>query len=131
LAINIWYHAAFTYSGNGSASGIKLYLDGSQVDDADFNSGTYTAMENTAQPLWVGRETSRYLGGNLSDVRLYSKELSAAEVSDLNSFTHVSDSLVGWWLLDSNDIIDHSGNGHDGTESGPTNTTFSTDGPAD
>lgn len=38
---------AATYSGSGSASGIKLYRDGVRVDDTNNNSGVYVAMENT------------------------------------------------------------------------------------
>lgn len=41
------YHTYIsTYSGNSNASGINIYRDGTAIDDADYNTGTYVAMEN-------------------------------------------------------------------------------------
>jgi hypothetical protein len=39
---------AATYDGSGRATGIRLYRDGARVDDTTKSTGTYGAMENTA-----------------------------------------------------------------------------------
>lgn len=131
-----WIHLAMTYDGSESSTGINIYLTEfggttSTVDDADYNSGTYTAMNNSSEPAEIGRlaANSTYADGKMCDVRLYSKELSSAEVQDIADGIHVSDSLVGWWIKDSDDgpttITDHAGT-NDGTNNG---SDYSTDGP--
>ena len=119
-----WLHVAMTYDGSASSTGINIYATEfsgttSAVDDADFNSGSYTAMENLNQTVRIARNGSNYAEGNIADVRIYSKELSSAEVQSLADGTHVTDSLVGWWLDDDDDVLDNAGT-NDGTNSGST-----------
>ena len=127
-----WVHLAMTYDGTSASTGINIYLTEvggttSAVDDADYNNGTYTAMDNSSEPVEIGRlaANSTYADGKMCDVRLYSKELSSAEVQQIADGTHVSDSLVGWWLDDDDDVLDNAGT-NDGTNNG---SDYSTDGP--
>jgi hypothetical protein len=115
-----------TYDGSASWSGFSFYNDGSAetVSPIADASDTY-ADEND---LIIGEWGGNFLNGNLADLRFYDKELTSAEVSSIYSGTHVSDGLVGWWLLDSDDTNDYSGNGYDATNNG---STYSTDGPLD
>ncbi|MGB2560159.1 MAG: hypothetical protein ACPIG6_06155, partial [Akkermansiaceae bacterium] len=76
---------------------------------------------------WIGRLGSVEANGKIADARLYSKELSSAEVQDLADGVHVTDSLLGWWLDDDDDVLDNAGT-NDGTNNG---TTYDADGPAD
>ena len=47
LSATAWTLLAFTYDGSRASTGLRVYVDASRLDDADSNSGTYTAMENT------------------------------------------------------------------------------------
>ena len=89
-ADGVWYHAVFTYDGGTASSGIKIYINGTQVDNADDNLGPYpgmTAPTNTvklgqygpaAPPLPAG-DTLRF-SGQQDDVAIWTRELTAAEV---------------------------------------------------
>jgi len=62
-----------------------------------------------------------YFGGHLSDVRLWSDELSQAELDTVEAFGSHTDNLVGHWKLDdvsSTLFQDSSGNGNHGTAVG-------------
>lgn len=80
LSTGQWYYTTATYDGGGASSGIKIYANGTQVDDTDYNDGSYTAMENLTEDVWIGRYTTNYANGKIDEVRLYNKELTAKEV---------------------------------------------------
>ena len=132
-----WIHIAATYDGSGGTNaqdGMTTYLttfggSTSAISSVDFTAGTYTAMHNGTTNLEIGSWTpnKRHANGNIADVRIYSKELTSAEVQNIADGIHVTDSLVGWWLDDDNDVLDNAGT-NDGTNIG---STYSTDGPAD
>ena len=46
-AINNWYHIAFTYDGSGSETGLKIYINGSEVSSyaSEGEDGTYVGMD--------------------------------------------------------------------------------------
>ena len=74
-----------TYDGSRSSAGMRIYLDGSRVDDTDNNSGTYVAMENTAQEVQLGFYTgasaaTNYFDGKMAFVGMTGKELTQQEV---------------------------------------------------
>jgi len=76
---NAWQHLCCTYSGSGGAAGLKIYLNGSRLDDANSSAGagTYVAMENTSEPVTIGsRGTAAYLNGRWDDVRIFDVDLS-------------------------------------------------------
>jgi hypothetical protein len=75
-----WIHLAATYDGSGNNSGLKIYLNGAQVDNANVNSGTYTAMENTSQPLEIGKLTSTNANGKIANTQIYTKVLLTSDV---------------------------------------------------
>ena len=81
-SIDQWYYVVGTYDGSGSSNGIKLYVDGVQVDDTD-DSRPYEEMENTNKPLYLGKYGSNYLDGMLDEVAIWNKELTADEISAL------------------------------------------------
>jgi len=80
-----WIHVAATYSGNEAESGIDIYVNGAAVDDASTSSGDYVAMDDKAVDLHIGRHVSQYGDGSISGVRVYSRELSVAEVTTLHT----------------------------------------------
>jgi len=132
-----WYHVLSTYNGVGGASaedGIKLYLNGIRVDNADYPpNGVYVAMHNTAQNVWFGRMINTYCDGRIDEGAIWSRELTKAEVKDIynqgmglyldkdNEFlstgTSVGGSLVALWHCDEatgGTIYDSSDNSYNG-----------------
>lgn len=132
VLINRWFHLVTTYDGSGS-SGIKVYVNGVRVDDGITTVGTYSAMHNTTAPLYLGKHVttaSGYLDGQMDDVRIYRRELSATEVFALAQagVEPSTTNLVGHWKFNDGSGVtatDSSGNSHDGDLTGhsPTWTT--------
>ncbi len=131
-----WINLVFTYSGNSLNSGLKIYLNATQVDNLDNGTGTYTAMENTTQPLEIGKLTTTNANGLIDETAIFSSELSASDVTAIygsgapTSLSSYS-SLVSWWRCGDGDtsptLTDNGSGGNNGTM---TNfSTFSTDVP--
>lgn len=82
-----WTHVVCTYSGSESANGIKIYMGGVDVTNYRVTDAGYTGMSNTSASVNVGRRelSGLHLGGNMDDVRIYNRELSAAEVAAITS----------------------------------------------
>ena len=51
---NTWIYITMVYDGTGVAGGIKLYINGTQVDDTLNNAGSYVAMHNTPAVIELG-----------------------------------------------------------------------------
>lgn len=118
-----WNHVVFTSTGSGS---LGFYRDGNSLGNL---SATPVAATNQG---FIGRNATGseagWFKGLIADVRTYNRVLSASEVADLTNGVHVASGLVGWWLTDSDDVLDHSGNGNHATNDG---SAFSSDGPLD
>jgi hypothetical protein len=72
-----WHHYACVYNG----SNIILYIDGMAHPDQPALTGNIIASTN---PLSIGQyDTSRNWDGQIDDVRIYSRALSASEVTQL------------------------------------------------
>ncbi len=83
---NQWAHFVATYDGGTLSSGVKIYLNGNRVDDADSKSGNYQdfdSVENHSQPVWIGRYDTKYANGLIDNVIIYDHALSASEVLQL------------------------------------------------
>lgn len=77
LTTGTWYHVCLTVSAGGS---VNLYLDGS------LNGGPATrTVESATGALLVGKHKNgtSFWDGIIDDFRVYSRELSASDVSDL------------------------------------------------
>jgi|2_EtaG_2_1085320.scaffolds.fasta_scaffold02966_4 hypothetical protein len=75
-----WAFASFTYDGSSTSAGMKIYVNGEQVDDIDDENGAYTAMEDLGGEFRIGRHDTAYAPGAIDAVRLWDTELSASEV---------------------------------------------------
>ena len=111
-----WSHVAVTYS-DGT---VKSYVNGQLVDTYN-GSGSIGDQYPAYNELWIGARsnnpTGASFGGLIDDARVYSKELTAAEVIELYGF-------LGHWKLDETSgatATDSSGLGHQGTVSGGAN----------
>ncbi len=125
LVNNTWYHVAVTYDG----SAMTIYLNGVQDGQLTVLSGNERFNTGSFE---IGRWTSadpRFFVGSMSDVRVYSRALSASELfsqyQSYNSQINLNSSptssptanlyagLVGLWPLNGNtkDATPYSNNG--------------------
>ncbi len=78
-----WYHVAMTYDGSGKASGLKLSVNGipATIDVVRDALGDSIA---TSAPLRVGSKAiGKPFNGQIDDLRLYNRVLTAAEIETL------------------------------------------------
>jgi len=102
-----WINVVGTYNGSGSNTDINIYINGVDANDSAGGAGTYVAMHNGTAALEMGRFVSDsgnadYSDGNIDEVSLWNKELSAGEVTAIyNSGTptdlSAASNLVGYW----------------------------------
>jgi len=85
---NTLTHITVTWSGGLTNGAFKIYVNGAQVDDADYSSGSIGAWQKSDSNYTIG---SRYSTGGvtnrfkgiISDPSFYSEELSSADVLDM------------------------------------------------
>ena len=136
-----WHHVVLKVDQSFSSQAAQLDIFDFSIDGTQTNSTTWLAanvlafngMDDTTSPVQLsGFEDASVVPfvGNMSDVRVYDKILSNAEVSNLYAGTEVADGLVGRWITDVDDgattLPDYSTNSNDGTNNG---TTYSADSP--
>jgi hypothetical protein len=130
---NTWVHVAATYSGNGSSTGINIYVNGSNVNSDTNNAGSYTAMHNFSVNAYIGyREfVANYSDGLIEELYVVGAELTSLEVGSLYNPRMRGMPYQVQWLnrkvycpmdngkdgvsADGDTIIDRSGNGNNGT----------------
>ena len=83
-----WQVLVATYDGSGINAGCKIYIDGVQLDDTDYDNGVYVAMEAVTANLMVGALKnaavySEYYDGKMTWIGIAAKELSPDEVWSL------------------------------------------------
>jgi len=79
---NSWNYVVGTYNGSSDANGIKLYTNGiEQLIEVVGNNLTQTTISN--ETTWIGRRrpaTQGPFNGNISQVSIYNRALSASEI---------------------------------------------------
>ena len=79
LSTNQWHHISVTYDGSRVVDGIKIYIDG-QVEPLRINQPYINQTFLTEEPLRIGGGNGNFAGA-IDDVRVYQRDLSAAEAS--------------------------------------------------
>ncbi len=105
-----------------STARLKVYVDG--VLESTSSDISTNALDPNVD-FWIGGQNSfstRFFNGDIDDVRIYSRALSAAEIAELYNETDGDAGLIASYPFNGN-AADESGNGHDGTVSGATLTT--------
>jgi hypothetical protein len=85
-----WHHMVFVVD----ATGGKVYKDGAVIHQQTWYQGAVSnnsiaTSQSTTQPIRIGghQESSRYLNGQLDDIGMWNRALTAAEVSQLYTGT--------------------------------------------
>jgi len=137
---NQWLHICATYDGQGGSTaynGMKVYLNGTQIDDTSWTTGGYTAMHNTSANVFMSGERYK-LNGNLDEASIFNSELSASDITAIyNSGTPQSldsySSLVSWWRMGDGDtyptLTDNGSGGNNGTMTNMVSGDIVTDVP--
>ncbi len=116
---NKWHQVVTTYDGSGLASGAKLYIDGNPISSN--NAGSFSSSMLNGSTVNIGRDTRNggYFPGSIDEVRIYARELSAAEVSEhYQGIFSNNTNLRGLWHLKEGTgqtVADDSGNANNGT----------------
>jgi len=82
-----WQHVFITYNGGGKAAGIQIFIDGVPQKRLIVNADKLApkASIRTTVPLKIGQrsEGQFFTNGSVQDVRVYDRQLSAAEIRTL------------------------------------------------
>ena len=90
---NQWTHICLTQDASGPSSsnaftavadGMSLYVNGQLVSPTSrYNDASYSGMNDSSQPLWFGKSSSSFGGGEYRSVQIFNRELTATEVAQL------------------------------------------------
>lgn len=75
-----------TYDGSSAVAGIKIYRNGTQVDNSSITSGVYTAMSNGSSDLYIGRSPAGvYTRQTITSLGIINRVLTSAEIIALQA----------------------------------------------
>jgi len=94
---NQWIHVVATYDGGSVVAGLKIYFNGSQVDNNPSTSGTFVAVENLGSDVRMCQyDKIFYANGTVDNMMFFNKELTALDVKLLyNSGAGVESIPIG------------------------------------
>ena len=87
---NTWQHICTTYNGNSDISGVAIYKNGLSLSvEANTCLGNPTASILNNYPVMIGQRGggSAPLDGEIDEVMIWNRTLSATEISDLYNMT--------------------------------------------
>jgi len=108
LSKNTWYHVVVTYNSTTR----KIYLNG--VQDASANPSSVPAVSGSVLDIGMNTDYDWPFTGKIDEVRIYGRELSQSEVTELyqqgqmkinsSQSGKLTNGLVGYWTMDGQDI---------------------------
>jgi hypothetical protein len=125
LTLSTWTHVTVTFGANGMKIYLNGKLDGTSTSTANFTSiGTSTANDiGGISPL-----SGAWLNGKLDDLRIYNRNLSDDEISQLANW---APEPAGYWRMEESswngstgDVKDSSGNSLNGTSTSGAQITL-------
>lgn len=82
---NTWYRVAFTYNGNGLASGVRLYVDGVEVAKSVITDTLAGTLSNTGT-FTIGQSVGGFWNGYIGHLDIWGIELTTSNMlTDYNS----------------------------------------------
>ena len=80
-----WMHLCSTYDGGTASSGIKIYMNGAQVDDVDdeSNAVNFVAVEDLGGTVRSGEYDTAFSDGSVDDIRIYDTVQTPAQIRNL------------------------------------------------
>ncbi len=85
LRPGVWQHVFVTYDGKGKAGGVRIFVNGEDTPVKAETNGLKGSIK-TATPTRIGQRshTQLFTDGGVQDVRVYDRQLSAAEVMTIS-----------------------------------------------
>ncbi len=80
---NTWIHVVGTYDGSETLNGLDLYIDGVEVDNANYEGGSYSGMQNLNADVEIGGYSGRNPNGSIDEVMIFNRSLSEEEIKAL------------------------------------------------
>ena len=80
-----WHFVVVTYNGSSSASGVKIYIDGSLETLTTIKDTLNKTIQTNVDFLIGSRIGGDYFSGQIDDVRIYYNALSQNEINWLNN----------------------------------------------
>jgi hypothetical protein len=130
----IWLNLIITYDGSGLDSGLKMYQNTELLPQATSTVGVYTQMQNTGNPLTLGRSSAGF-DSMMDNFIFFNKELSTLEIEDIyndhqprNEMNEsLSANIIGYWRgrnssIGTGGVLDMSTNSNNGTMVNMTDT---------
>ena len=112
---NQWHHIVAVFD----KPTMRIFVDGVEEATGSYNYDiNYDVTTITLIGASNWKRTSQRFSGNISEVRIYNRALSATEVDDIYRHHDVTDGLVGYWKFDEGSgsiAYDSSGNNNNGT----------------
>ena len=84
LKPNQWHHVFVTYDGSGKAAGVDIYIDGqpqSLITNSDSLGEKHSIKTSAALLLGRRSKDAQWTGGQIDDVRIYDRCLTASDVA--------------------------------------------------
>lgn len=114
VSSNGWHHVVATMDGTGTAAGVKLYVDGTEITSKTTTYDTLSATTVGTGDATIGRRGSAgdlYFPGLVDEVAAYNIALSGAQVTTIyNDYdppeltvTGPTGNLVGYWKIGDGD----------------------------
>ena len=102
---NQWYTISIAYDGNKGV----LYVDGNPVSELTASMVMEFSRLNIGQ-MWGGYDTRQYVNGRISEIRVWSRALTASEIKlNLCGADPHADGLLAYWKLnEGNGYIFHN-----------------------
>ena len=108
IPLHQWTQVAFTYDGSGKASGVHLYVNGSEVSATIQYDRLYKSIKTihnngrpAGAPLTIGKANRIFTGengifeGRMDELRIFSADLTALEIARLAGAEHkITDDLL-------------------------------------
>jgi hypothetical protein len=107
LAIDTWHHVAVVRNGN-SFNNVTLYVDGTPVHSGTVNHSINTNKLNIGAYTWA-TSTARLFDGQIDDVRIYKRALTATEIqllaNPIPGYTYFWDTFASDFFGQSDNVV--------------------------
>jgi hypothetical protein len=110
IVVGQWYHVLFTFG----SQGMKLYMDGVEVDSDPYTGGMGTSGGGTGntEPIALGAAThnsgdgtinvaNSFLNGRIDEVRMWNRQLNDDEVREMY-YSNLNKSNTDKWFFETN-----------------------------
>ena len=106
ISLNTWYHVAFVYDDTSASNDPLIYIDGVSQTVTESSTPAGSAVTDAGQSVIIGNDanTVRTFSGQIDDVRIYNRTLSASEIALLAKGVQPALAMGTFTLQDALDV---------------------------